>query len=176
MFIPNVLQSSFDRGLRLIDRLSAVAPLLIRLTVGLVFATTGWGKLHSLPDVTAFFQTLNIPFPALNAAVVAGTEFFGGLLVLVGFGTRLAALPMAFTMVVAILTARWGEVDGLATLAGFVETSYLVMFLVLVIIGPGAISVDQALARGRTRRVQRLDHEGHAGPAHLTGTAAGGRK
>jgi uncharacterized membrane protein YphA (DoxX/SURF4 family) len=136
MFIPNVLQSSFDRGLRLIERLSAVAPLLIRLTVGLVFATTGWGKLHSLPDVTAFFQTLNIPFPALNAAVVAGT----------------------------------------ATLAGFVETSYLVMFLVLVIIGPGAISVDQALARGRARRVQRIDHEGHAGPAHLTGTAAGGRK
>jgi hypothetical protein len=38
----------------------------------------------------------------------------------------MVALPMAFTMVVAILTAKWEAVDGLATLAGFVETSYLV--------------------------------------------------
>jgi putative oxidoreductase len=153
MSIPNALQSLRDRGLRIIDRVSAVAPLLIRLTVGLVFISTGWDKLHSLPDVAAFFQTLNIPFPALNAAVVASTEFFGGLLVLVGLGTRMVALPMAFTMVVAILTAKWEAVDGLATLAGFVETSYLVMFLVLVIIGPGTISVDGALARWRMRRL-----------------------
>jgi putative oxidoreductase len=136
-----------DRGLRLAGRLSALAPLLIRLTLGAVFITSGWGKLHGLAQVTQFFQTLGIPLPGLNAAVVAGTEFFGGLLILLGLATRLAALPMAFTMVIAIATAKWSEVDGVATLAGFVETSYLVMFLVLAIIGPGALSLDALLAR-----------------------------
>jgi putative oxidoreductase len=152
MSIPTALFSLRDRALRATDRLSALAPLLIRLTLGPVFITTGWGKLHGLADVTSFFQTLGIPFPGLNAAVVASTEFVGGLLILVGLGTRLVALPLAFTMVIAILTAKRSEVDGVATLAGFVETSYLVMFLVLAIIGPGAISLDGALGRWFARR------------------------
>jgi hypothetical protein len=44
MSIPSALQSLRDRGLRIIDRVSAVAPLLIRLTVGLVFISTGWAS------------------------------------------------------------------------------------------------------------------------------------
>jgi putative oxidoreductase len=152
MPIQNVIRSLRDRGLRVVDRLSALAPLLLRLTLGLVFITSGWGKLHGLSDVTAFFQTLGIPFPGLNAAVVASTEFAGGLLILVGLGTRLVALPLAFTMVIAILTARWSEVDGPAALAGLVETSYLVMYLVLALIGPGAISLDGVLGRWLARR------------------------
>jgi putative oxidoreductase len=155
MSIPNAILLLRDRGLRTAGKLSALAPLLIRLTLGLVFITSGWGKLHGLADVTSFFQTLGIPLPGLNAAVVASTEFFGGLLLLVGLGTRLVALPLAFTMVIAILTARWSEVDGVATLAGFVETSYLVMFLVLAIAGPGAISVDGVLGRWLARRAPR---------------------
>jgi putative oxidoreductase len=156
MSIPTVLLSLRDRGLRAADKISALAPLLMRLTLGAVFITTGWGKLHGLDDLTAFFQTLGIPLPSLNAAVVASTEFFGGLLILVGLGTRLVALPLAFTMVIAIFTARWSEVDGVATLAGFVETSYLVMFLALVIGGPGAISLDSALHRRAASSRKRI--------------------
>jgi putative oxidoreductase len=151
MYIPSVMLSLRDRGLRAADRASAVAPLLMRLTLGAVFISTGWGKLHGLDDLTGFFQTLGIPLPALNATVVASTEFVGGLLILVGLATRLAALPLAFTMAIAILTAKWSEVDGVATLAGFVETSYLVMFLVLAIVGPGAISLDGVLGRWLAR-------------------------
>jgi putative oxidoreductase len=147
MSILNAMLLLRDRGLRTAGKLSALAPLLIRVTLGLVFVSTGWHKLHSLANITEFFQTLGIPLPGLNAAVVASTEFFGGLLILVGLGTRLVALPLAFTMVIAILTARWSEVDGAATLAGFVETGYLVMFLVLAISGPGAISLDGVLGR-----------------------------
>jgi putative oxidoreductase len=147
MSIATAILSLRERALHLAGRLSSLAPLLIRLTLGPVFITTGWGKLHGLADVTAFFQTLGIPFPGLNAAVVATTELGGGLLILAGLATRLVALPMAFTMVIAILTAKRPEIDGVATLAGFVETSYLVMFLVLALIGPGAISVDGLLVR-----------------------------
>jgi putative oxidoreductase len=126
-------------------RIQPVGPLLARLTVGLVFIQTGWGKLHTLPDVTEFFASLHIPAPGLNARVAASTEFFGGILVLLGLGTRLAALPMAFTMVVAILTAKRGDIDGLTTLVGFEEWSYLVLFLWLALAGAGPLSLDRLL-------------------------------
>lgn len=126
---------------------AALAPALIRLTVGVVFIATGWGKLNNLDQITEYFASLDIPWPALNARVASATEFFGGLLVLVGLGTRLAALPLAFTMLVAILTAKRDELEGFTSLAGFNEWSYLVMFLVLALRGPGALSLDALIAR-----------------------------
>ena len=151
MSIPNTLLMLHTRSLRVAGKLSFLVPLLLRLTVGLVFVGTGWTKLHNQAQFAEFFTTLGIPLPALNAAVVAGTEFFGGLLILVGLGTRLAALPLAFTMVIAILTAKRPEIDGLTTLVGFQEWDYLVMFLALAIVGPGALSLD-ALAPWSSRK------------------------
>jgi putative oxidoreductase len=126
-------------------RIQPAGPLLARLTVGLVFIGTGWGKLHSLPDVTEFFVKLHIPAPGLNARVVACTEFFGGVLVLLGLFTRWASLPLAFTMIIAILTARRDDIDGLTTLLGFEEWGYLVMLLWLAVAGGGPLSLDRLL-------------------------------
>src|ERR1700722_15240953 len=101
--LTTLIMNTFGRLRAVADRLAFVGPTLARLTVGLVFIGTGWGKLHSLGDVTDFFASLHIPAPGFNARLAASTEFFGGILVLVGLGTRLASLPLAFTMVVAIL-------------------------------------------------------------------------
>jgi putative oxidoreductase len=135
------------RLLSLADSLAFLAPLLLRITLASVFIQTGWGKLNDLQQVTGYFTQLGIPAPGLNAAVAAGTEFFGGLLLLVGLGTRLVSLPMGFTMVVAILTAKRENLDGLTTLFGFEEWSYLVMFLTVAIVGPGGFSLDALLGR-----------------------------
>jgi len=135
------------RLLSLAGSLSFLAPLLLRVTLASVFIQTGWGKLNDLQQVTGYFTTLGIPLPGLNAAMAAGTEFFGGILLLVGLGTRLVSLPMALTMVVAILTAKRENLDGLTTLFGFEEWSYLVMFLTVALIGPGGFSLDGLLAR-----------------------------
>ncbi len=134
------------------DKAAFLGPTLARLTVGLVFMGTGWGKLHSIPDVTSFFTDLHIPAPGFHARLVAGTEFFGGLLVLVGLATRLVSLPLAFTMVIAILTAKRPNIDGLTTLLGFEEWSYLVMFLWIALAGPGPLSLDALIGRVRRRR------------------------
>jgi putative oxidoreductase len=133
------------------DRISFMGPTLARLTVGVVFIGTGWGKLHSLPDVTSFFNDLHIPFPAFNARLTACTEFFGGTLILLGLGTRLVALPLAFTMVIAIITAKRGDITGLSSLLGFEEWSYLVMFLWLALAGAGPLSLDALVGRWRRR-------------------------
>jgi putative oxidoreductase len=125
------------------DKLTFIGPALARLTVGLIFIGTGWGKLHTLGDVTDFFASLHIPAPAFNARLAASTEFFGGILVLVGLGTRLASLPLAFTMVVAILTAKRADISGLTALVGFEEWSYLVFIIWLAVAGAGALSLDR---------------------------------
>ncbi|MFL5304543.1 MAG: DoxX family protein [Polyangia bacterium] len=131
------------------DKLSFLSPTLARLTVGLVFIGTGWGKLHSLGDVTDFFASLHIPAPGFNARLAATTEFVGGLLVLLGLGTRLASLPLAFTMVVAIATAKRGDLTGLTALVGFEEWSYIVFFLWLAVAGAGPLSLDRLITRWR---------------------------
>jgi putative oxidoreductase len=135
------------------DKLAFLGPTLARLTVGVVFMGTGWGKVHSIPDLTEFFTSLHIPAPGFNAHLVAGTELVGGLLILLGLGTRLVALPMAFTMVIAILTAKRPEITGLGALLGFEEWSYLVLFGWLALAGAGPLSVDGLLARLGRRRL-----------------------
>jgi putative oxidoreductase len=147
MIIPSLTEKVLGLTAAATRRFAPLAPLLLRLTVGVVFVGTGWGKLHSLGDVTEFFTGLGIPFPGVNARIVAFTELAGGLLVLLGLGTRLAALPLAFTMVIAIVTAKRDAIDGLTALVGFEEWSYLVMFLVLALVGPGAWSLDALWTR-----------------------------
>jgi|SRR5450432_1405259 len=150
--LTNLVKNGIARAQALGDKISFVGPTLARLTVGVVFIGTGWGKLHSLPDVTEFFASLHIPAPGLQARLAAGTELFGGILVLVGLLTRFASLPLALTMVVAILTAKRPELTGLSALLGFEEWSYLVFFIWLALVGPGPLSVDALLARLRGRQ------------------------
>jgi putative oxidoreductase len=148
-----IIKNTLARLRTLADTLTFLGPTLARLTIGLVFIGTGWGKLHSLGQVTEFFASLHIPAPGFNARLAASTEFFGGLLILVGLGTRLAALPVAFTMVVAILTAKRADLDGVTALVGFEEWSYFTMCIWLAVAGAGPLSFDALVSRRQRREV-----------------------
>ena len=136
-----------NRALAIIDRVRWLAPLLGRLAVGLLFMSTGWGKAHDIPKVTHFFETLGIPAPGVNAVVVASSELIGGSLLVVGLLTRLATVPLIVSMIVAILTAKLGDLHGLFDLVGFDEFTYLVVLVMIAIIGPGAVSLDHLLCK-----------------------------
>ena len=127
--------------------LTWLAPLLARVTVGWVFMLSGWGKLHNLPQVTANFVDWGIPFPHVLTPFVSGVEFFGGLFLLLGFLSRISAGALGITMIVAIRSAKWGDVDSLETLLGFDEFEYLALFAWLAIAGPGKLAVDYVLQR-----------------------------
>jgi putative oxidoreductase len=135
------------RALEIIGRLHWLAPLLGRLAVGLLFVSTGWGKVHDIPKVTRFFQELGIPAPGFHAILVGYSELVCGSLLVLGLFTRLATVPLIVSMVVAILTAKRGELHGLFDLVGFDEFTYLCVLVMIAIIGPGAASVDRVLAR-----------------------------
>ena len=134
-------------ALRQLDRARWVAPLVGRLSVGLLFLSTGWGKVHSLDKVTAFFVKLGIPAPGLNAVVVGYSELICGALLIVGLFTRLATLPLLVSMVVAILTAKLPDIHGLFDLVGADEFTYLCVLVMLLIMGPGLLSLDEVLLR-----------------------------
>ncbi len=134
-------------------RLAWLPPLLARVSVGLVFVTTGWGKLQNLDRVIEFFRSLGIPAPELQAPFVAATELSCGLLIILGLGTRFAAAPLIVTMLVAIGTALWEELEGVIDLFGREEYLFIVLLAWLAVAGAGAVSLDAILAR-------RLDRVG----------------
>ena len=82
-------------------------PLLLAAPLywGWQFAQTGWGKVHNIPHVTQFFVSLGIPAPGLNAWVVALMEFVGGIVLIVGLGSRLTGLALSVDMIVAYVAA-----------------------------------------------------------------------
>ena len=127
--------------------LTWLAPLFARITVGWVFLWSGWGKLHNLPQVTENFISWGIPFPHFFTPLTSGIEFFGGLFLLLGLLTRISAGALGITMIVAIRSAKWSDVDSLETLLGFDEFEYLALFLWLAIAGGGVISLDHLLMR-----------------------------
>ena len=131
----------------IMGKLQWLPPLLLRLSVGAMFFLAGRGKLMHLDRTTEFFAGLGIPFPHLNAIMAASTECFGGLLIVMGLLTRLASIPLAFVMVVAIATAKMGEVHNLGDFVGLSELAYLLIFVWLAISGPGVVSLDFLLCK-----------------------------
>ena len=89
--------------------------------------------------------------PHLLAPFVSGVELFGGLFLLLGLLTRISAGALGVTMIVAIRSAKWADVDSLETLLGFDEFEYLALFLWLAIAGAGAVSIDHFLERRLAR-------------------------
>lgn len=152
----NTIVSLALRAFSLFDRVTAslswLPPLVARLTVGVVFAQSGWGKLHDLEQVTAFFAEIGIPWPELQAPFASATELVCGALLVLGLGTRLAAVPLVVTMVVAIRTALWDRIDGFTDLVGLLEFAYIALLLGLAVRGAGAVSADAWISAFAARR------------------------
>ena len=143
----DTLRTLRETALATLRRLEWAPPLLARLIIAAIFVPTGWGKLHHLPDIVGFFRDLGIPYPELQAPFVSALEFAGGLLVLAGLATRVVAVGLMGTMVVAILTAVWPQLDAARDLFGKEELHYLALLAYLVVTGPGALSLDALIAR-----------------------------
>jgi len=147
--ISTLVTSAARLAERVGTSLQWLSPTLARLTVGLVFFQSGWGKLHDLDKVTNYFTELGLAAPAFQARLASTAEFVCGGLLLAGFATRFAVVPLIITMCVAIRTALWPQVDGLGTLVGLTEFAYIALLVWLGTHGPGPLSLDWLVARGR---------------------------
>lgn len=152
------------------NALNWLSPALARLTVGWIFFQSGWGKLHDLAKVTKFFMELGLPAPAFQAQLTATTEFVCGSLILLGLCTRLAAVPLTITMIVAIRTALWDQVDSIGSLFGIAEFLYITLLVWIGTNGAGPLSVDHVVGRLIARR-----HVQHGPATVLHGQPAAAR-
>lgn len=88
-----------------------IAPLLLRLYLAPVFLQAGWTKLVNFEDTAAWFGNpdwgLGLPMPELMTALAAGTEFIGGILLIVGLAVRWISIPLMITMLVAAFAVHW---------------------------------------------------------------------
>ena len=87
-----------------------IAPLLLRLYLAPVLMQAGWNKMSAFEDTAAWFGNpdwgLGLPMPEVMASLAIGAEFFGAILLLLGLATRLIAIPLMFTMIVAAVTVH----------------------------------------------------------------------
>jgi putative oxidoreductase len=134
------------------SRLQSPFLLVVRLYWGWQFAQTGWGKMHNIGKITAFFTTLNIPFPSFNAHFISGLEFFGGILLILGLGTRLIGFLLAANMFVAYWTADHEALVSIFSDPGkfYVADPFTFLFasLIVLIFGAGLLSLDHILEKG----------------------------
>ena len=123
--------------------------LAIRLYWGYYFFTAGIGKLDNIEQTAGFFEQLSVPLPLLSAYLAATTEMIGGACLVVGFATRLVAIPLAFTMVMAYISAHFDVVKNLlSNPEAFVSASpfgFLLASLIVFAFGPGKFSLDYVI-------------------------------
>jgi putative oxidoreductase len=127
-----------------------LALLILRVVLGLIFVVHGGQKLFfiHISGVIGFFGKVGIPLPMIAGPVVTAVEFLGGLALVAGLFTRLAALLIACDMLGAILFVHLK--NGFFMPGGFEYPLTIIVTMVgLVLLGAGAYSVDGAMARKR---------------------------
>ena len=136
-----------------ITMMSSRAPaavLLIRLAVGGVFLFEGIQKfLFPMEMGPGLFAKLGIPAPGLLAPLAGLIEVVCGALLIVGFLTRLATIPLIITMLIAIISlgGRIYKASGFWAMAHETRTDYAMLLacLFLLAVGAGPISIDRML-------------------------------
>jgi putative oxidoreductase len=149
--IVEFVRSAYARFVSVASGGESLLLLLIRLYWGWQFAQTGWGKLHHLDRVTAFFTSLGLPAPGPTALFIGLVEFAGGILFALGLGSRAVSLVLFINMTVAYWTADREAFTSILSAPEkfYAADPYTFWFaaLLILILGPGLISLDTFVGR-----------------------------
>lgn len=129
---------------------------LLRIAIGLFFFSSGFNKVFVPANQALMLETITdagIPFPAIMAVFVAVCETICGLLLAVGLLTRLNALVLMVISLVALFTVGLNHIpEGINLMTWFSwlmylpESSYILMFLLLIVQGSGPGGIDRLIA------------------------------
>lgn len=122
--------------------------LLFRVAFAILLMLHGWQKLQNYSMLSSVFPDPIGIGQQLSLTLAIGAEFFAGIFVIAGFLTRLALIPMIFTMGVAFFVTHAADTFQVKELA-FV---YMVAFVILFITGPGNFSVDNIVFKPSPRK------------------------
>lgn len=120
----------------------SAALLVGRVLLSAMFILAGFAKLTAVSGTAAWFGSLGLPLPTLGAIVVGLVELVGGLAVLVGYRTRIAAIVLAVFTVAATAIAHLDFADQMQVLLLQKNLTIVGGFIILAVIGAGALSLD----------------------------------
>lgn len=123
---------------------SSLALLILRVGSGAMMLT------HGIPKIMRLFSGNEIKFadpfglgPAISLGMATFAEVICSILVILGFKTRLASVPLILTMLTAAFYAHWDDPFGRKEL----PLLYCAVFISLLLTGGGAYSLDKAKRR-----------------------------
>lgn len=125
------------------SRFSDIALLLSRILLALVLITHGWTKFNDLAATAQGFASMGVPLATASAVATAAIELIGGVLILLGIGTRIVSGIVVLLMIGAYAFAHLGAPVAEFQAAALVASAALA----LLAAGPGRIAIDALLGR-----------------------------
>ncbi len=119
-----------------------ITMLILRLSVGILMLNHGYKLIHFSDYQKDFMNFLGIGRTA-SLSLIVFAEFFCSLFLILGLFTRLAAIPLIIGMCVVIFKVWGGDLFGKAEVAAL----YLVGYIILLLVGPGRVSVDSMIGK-----------------------------
>ncbi len=121
---------------------NGLATLVARVFLSILFILAGFSKLTAISGTAGYFAGIGLPAPTITAIVVGLIEFVGGLAILVGFQTRIAAAIVALFTIGATLVAHMNFAEGMNALMAQKNLAIAGGLILLVLQGAGSISID----------------------------------
>ncbi|MGM1045088.1 Uncharacterized membrane protein YphA, DoxX/SURF4 family [Paenibacillus uliginis N3/975] len=117
---------------------SSIGQVILRVVLGIVFLAHGLDKFQSgISNISGFFESVGVP--GYMAAIVAVIETAGGIALILGAGTRIVSMVLAFVLLVAIFTAK----ISMGFLGGYeLDIALLAIAVSLVFTGSNLWSID----------------------------------
>ena len=137
------------------------APLFLRLAIGVGFIVHGWAKLSRGPaGFGKLLAQIGVPLPHITAWVTSLVELFGGIAILLGLFVSITAIPLIFTMLVAMFTIQINYGFSSVKTIGLtpegplfgppgyeINLLYIAGLVSLIITGGGIFSIDSLMVR-----------------------------
>ncbi len=136
---------------RVITTTAGLDTLPVRIAIGITFAAHGAQKLfgwfggYGLEGTAGWMESIGLAPGMLLATLAGSAEFFGGLLLVIGLFVRPAALILAVTMLVAIVTVHLENGLFMSNNGYEFGLALLVVSIGLVFRGAGSLSIDRVL-------------------------------
>ena len=123
--------------------MNPAVPLIGRILLTLLFFVAGYNKLMSVAGTAGYFGKIGLPAPDLLVWAVIAIELVGGLLILIGWKTRVVAWVMAIFTVAAAVVGHKFWVDPSQATQFLKNLAIAGGFIMLAYAGPGRLSADK---------------------------------
>jgi len=140
--LRRIVVKIYNKIIGYLSVLNGIPELFFRLLLAYGFYGTATAKLKNFDSIVGWFDSMNIPFPALNAFLATGAETAGFILLFLGLATRAISVPLIIVMVVAIITVHWGNGFDAGDNGSEIPLYYIAMLLSLIKYGAGKYSID----------------------------------